>query len=66
MFILRFIGRILSIGFILFITFIFIGKNAEANSGAAPSVSSYRNCEYFDTNLSPFQRVVQIFAASDP
>ena len=32
MFILRFIGRILSIGFILFIVFVISGKGAKANS----------------------------------
>ncbi|MDH3314421.1 MAG: hypothetical protein OER43_01435 [Gammaproteobacteria bacterium] len=32
MFILRFIGRILSIGFILFIAFIVTGKNSKADS----------------------------------
>lgn len=31
MFILRFIGRILSIGFILFIVFIITGKNSRAD-----------------------------------
>jgi hypothetical protein len=48
MIILRFIGRILSIGFILFIAFIFLGKNAEANGGPAPSVSSCKSCENYD------------------
>lgn len=33
MFILRFIGRILSIGFILFIMFVLSGKNARAEAG---------------------------------
>ena len=32
MFILRFIGRILSIGFILFIMFVFSGKSARAEA----------------------------------
>lgn len=48
MFILRFIGRILSIGFILFIAFIFLGRNAEANGGLSPSVSRYQSCENYD------------------
>ncbi len=33
MFILRFVGRILSIGFILFIMFVLSGKNAKAEAG---------------------------------
>ncbi len=33
MFILRFIGRILSIGFILFIMLVLSGKNARAEAG---------------------------------
>ncbi len=37
MFILRFIGRILSIGLILFIAFIVTGKNSKADS--APVVN---------------------------
>ena len=42
MFILRFIGRILSIGFILFIMFVLSGKNVRAEvawpaSAAAPA-----------------------------
>ena len=33
MFILRFVGRILSIGFILFIMFVLSGKSARAGAG---------------------------------
>jgi hypothetical protein len=36
MFILRFIGRILSIGFILFLMFVFSGNNAGADTGSRP------------------------------
>ncbi len=43
MFILRFIGRILSIGFILFIMFVLSGKNARAEAAwpAAAAVPAH-------------------------
>ena len=65
MIILRFIGRILSIGFILFIAFIFLGKNVEANSGPAPSIRSYQSCENYDHEVIAFP-APGFFAASDP
>lgn len=43
MFILRFIGRILSIGFILFIAFIVTGKNSKADSAWAVNAPAYEN-----------------------
>ncbi len=40
MFILRFVGRILSIGFILFIMFVLSGKNAKAEAGWPAELSA--------------------------
>lgn len=45
MLILRLIGRILSIGFILFIAFIASGKNAGAQGTRAVCASAYQDCD---------------------